>query len=51
MEPRLSQFEILLLSLSVSLGLAAMLAISLWALKKFRRWTFTDLVHFIVKYK
>jgi hypothetical protein len=51
MQPGLSQFEILLLSLSVSLGLAALLALSLWVLKKFRRWTFTDLVHFIVKFK
>gem|GEM_PF-6265648 len=51
MDTGLSQFEILLLSLSVSCGLAAVLALNLWALKKFRRWTFTRLVNFIVKPK
>ena len=49
MQPGLSQFEIVLLSLSVTLVLAAVLALNLWAFKKFRRWAFTTLVHFIVK--
>jgi hypothetical protein len=48
MQTGLSQ---LLLSLGVGLGLAGVLTLNLWALKKFRSSTFTRVVHFIIKSK
>jgi len=51
MKTGLSQLEILLLTLSIGVGLAAVLVLNLWAMKKFRRWTFTRVGHFIAKPK
>ena len=51
MQTGLSQFEILMLSLSVGLGLAGVLVLNVWALKKFRKGTSTRLGNFIIKLK